>query len=194
MKTSKLQKKVTSKSGFTLVELLVVIAIIAALATLGTQAGLGAMKRADKVKSQAAVTALANSVEAFYADNNVYPNLGSGTAIETNGQGDGKTLIEALVAEESQPVINVRKIKYLEANEAKNGKNGIDYEGESYSFTDKEGVPYQVQWDDDYDGLIQDPFGGDEIRKGVIAFGRGMNEVSDWEGGTRKEVQAVKSW
>ncbi len=201
MKISKGQKR----AGFTLIELLVVIAIIASLSVIGVQAGSGAIKRAHKMKSQADITKLAQAVESYYSDYNVYPSVTTSdnnfmsnagdVAVGTGGAGSGATLVRALVAEEAVPTLNVRNISYLEADVAEGGEGGIDYGG-TYSFTDRKGVPYEVHWDADYDGQLANPFDttAPNLRKGVIALGRGTIDVANWGPGATGLHQAVKTW
>lgn len=201
MNISKGQKQ----AGFTLIELMVVIALIAALSVIGVQAGNGAIKRAHKMQAQADITKLAQAVESYYADNNVYPSVttsannftpnATDVAVVTDGAGSGATLVRALVGEEVTPTLNVRKISYLEADVAEGGEGGIDYGG-TYSFTDRKGVPYEVHWDADYDGQLANPFDGTapNLRKGVVALGRGVIDVDDWGATATGLHQAVKTW
>ncbi len=61
--------------GFTIVELLIVIVVIAILATLVIVTFTGIQQRARNSQRQTDVNAVAQHLEAFYADNGYYPSL-----------------------------------------------------------------------------------------------------------------------
>jgi len=67
------------KKGFTLIELLIVIAIIAILAAIAVPNFLEAQVRAKVARVRADQRSLATGLEAYYVDNNNYPDWASQT-------------------------------------------------------------------------------------------------------------------
>lgn len=191
------------RKGFTLIEILVVIAIIAVLGSLTIVGAKGAIEKAQKVKSLTEVTNITGAIEAYYSDYSVYPDLVSSGAslsvaagdvgIKLDGTGNGTLLVQALCAEEgSAPVINVKGTEYLTGEAADVATNaGIDYAGATYSYRDYWKNPYEVYWDANYDGKINDPLDPSlELRQGVAAVGQGLADDIT----TAKVNQIVKSW
>jgi prepilin-type N-terminal cleavage/methylation domain-containing protein len=78
------------QSGFTIVELLIVIVVIGILATLVIVTFTGIQQRARNTKRQTDINAIQSHVEAYYADNGMYPtlaNLNSAAFVSTNLKG-----------------------------------------------------------------------------------------------------------
>jgi len=70
-----------AKRGFTLIELLIVVAIIAILAAIAVPNFLEAQTRSKVSRTKADMRSMATALEAYYTDNNAYPNCHSyGTA------------------------------------------------------------------------------------------------------------------
>src|SRR5208283_1504784 len=68
-------KKVNKREyGFTLIELLIVVAIIAILAAIAIPNFLQAQIRSKMARAQADMASLAKAIEAYYVDNDDYPN------------------------------------------------------------------------------------------------------------------------
>ena len=144
----------SSSKGFTLIELLVVIAIIAVLASAGFAVGPAMINKAKRTSAQATAVSIANAVDQFYTEYSALPDPGtnsSDTQFDTS-QSTGVKLLEILAGIEVTQ--NPRKIRFLTAKEAKNGKDGIEYGsgGTSISkLTDPWGQPYYIRLDYDYD-------------------------------------------
>ncbi len=75
----------SSNRGFTLIELLVVIAIIALLSTVVLASLNTARSKARDAQSIASLLELRKSIEAYYADNGVYPPTCDGLAAKWRG-------------------------------------------------------------------------------------------------------------
>lgn len=69
-------KKCQTKSGFTLIELLIVVAIIAILAAIALPNFLEAQTRSKISRVKPDHRTIATALEAYYVDNNVYPEQG----------------------------------------------------------------------------------------------------------------------
>jgi len=117
-------------SAFTLIELLVVIAIIAILAGLGFAGMQGAMESSKRAQARNDVHQIASAVKAYLLE---YGKLPSGNPIaELTGS-------------------NPKKIVFLEAKNAKNGKGGL----EGGTMKDPWGKSYDIELDTDYDNRVR---------------------------------------
>jgi prepilin-type N-terminal cleavage/methylation domain-containing protein len=193
--------------GFTLVELLVVIAIIVVLAAAGFSAGMGALNKAKKLKSQTTATALEQAITQFYNEYGRLPDIdGSSTDKEYEVKGtDGQKLLEVLLGKETGTTMqNPKQIVFLSAKEgtAKGSSDGID--GLVYSVTGSSATPrglfdafgnaFKLELDNDYDEAIQVKLGG--VTKDL----RGKRVAVYSYGGDKKSTDAktgkddVKTW
>ncbi len=73
----------SSNKGFTLIELLVVIAIIGLLSTLAVVALNSARAKSRDSKRVADIKQIQTALELYFADNNSYPSMGTGTPAAT---------------------------------------------------------------------------------------------------------------
>jgi prepilin-type N-terminal cleavage/methylation domain-containing protein len=117
-------------SAFTLIELLVVIAIIITLAGLGFGGLQGAMESSKRAQARNDVNQIAAAVKAYQLEFGRLPEDGS--------------VIAALTGD------NSKKIVFLEAKNAKNGKGGLD----GGSMKDPWGATYDIRLDTDYDNRV----------------------------------------
>lgn len=187
-----------SRKGFTLIELLVVIAIIAVLAAAGFAVGPAMMNRAKKVSAQAGATSLATAVEQFYTEYSALPDPGSNDtdAEYSTTEANGVTLLEILAGVDDGDQ-NPRKVRFLSAKEAKNGRDGIEYSSDGNSIegmTDPWGQPFYIRLDYNYDERITvDPAGSAPSSnlngRRVAVYSLGVEKPAD---ATAKSL--VRSW
>jgi type IV pilus assembly protein PilA len=83
---NKLQKRVQSEKGFTLIEMLIVIIILGILLGIAVPAYLKFKDRANNAAAQANIRAMVPAVEAYNADNNGYASMTIGGAGATSLQ------------------------------------------------------------------------------------------------------------
>lgn len=188
-----------SRKGFTLIELLVVIAIIAVLAAAGFSVGPAMMNRAKKVSAQASATSIATAVEQFYTEYSALPseseNPSEGAALVTSKGGSGVDLLRILAGEDLNNQ-NPRKIRFLSGKEAKNGRDGIEYNSNGNSIeamVDPWGQPFYIKLDYNYDDRLENV---DPTKSGVNLNGR---RVAVYSLGVNKPADAnaktlVRSW
>jgi prepilin-type N-terminal cleavage/methylation domain-containing protein len=69
------QRRAAPSGGFTLIELLIVVAIIAILAAIAVPNFLEATVRAKVARGRSDLRSCAVALEAYYTDNNAYPNM-----------------------------------------------------------------------------------------------------------------------
>ncbi len=111
-------------SAFTLIELLVVIAILAILAGIAFPAMQGAIDSAKRGQARNDANQIASAIKAYRLEFGRLPSAGSEIAAIT---GD-----------------NPKKIIFLEAKQAKDGKNGIS----GGTMLDPWGSAYEIQTDE----------------------------------------------
>lgn len=186
-----------SSKGFTLIELLVVIAIIAVLASAGFAVGPAMINKAKRTSAQATAGSIAQAVENFYTEYSALPDPAtnsSDTEFDTS-QASGVKLLEILAGIDVTQ--NPRKMRFLSAKEARNGKDGIVYGsgGTSISkMTDPWGQPYYIRLDYDYDEkMTVDPAGSAPSStlngRRVAVYSIGADKVADANAKT-----LAKSW
>ncbi len=163
--------------GFTLIELLVVIAIIGILMSLLFPAVNGAIDAAKKAQAKNDVTQIATAVIAYETE---YGKLPAGT---TEAGGDvGSTLLSALAGITTND--NPRKIVFLEVNQSKKGKSGVDSLTAPTKFYDPWSNAYQIVADTNYDNSITAK--GTSLRKKAAVY--------NLPTGTSSNRRAVTSW
>lgn len=190
------------RRGFTLVELLVVVAIIAVLASMGFAGAKAAINNARKVKARKMCVAMDTAVLAFYDE---YGHLPAMTGIDTDKEfvtdsGDGVTLVTILMGYESESatIENRKRVRYLDAPEAKGRRDGVVYRGSGdqvEGLFDPWGGPYRVLLDGDYNEQLDNPFrgaGNPSVLRGkrVVTYTFGANKIND-QGG-RDDVASWK--
>lgn len=146
----------TALRAFTLIEMLVVIGIIGILASLAVPAATGVMKKAKKVKTQAALKDIQLGIKNYQQEYNRYPLRAGSTSEEPIPLDEGSSLLKVLLGEDEQK-INPRRIVYIEPPMGKNGAGGLTGSEGSYGLMDSWGSPYQVVMDANYDNKITNP-------------------------------------
>ena len=147
---------ISSQRAFTLIELLVVITIIGILAALVGGATTGVMKRAKKVKTQAALKDIVLAVKNYQVEYNRYPLPPGHTSEEPIPLSSGSTILKILLGK-NEGKMNPREIAYIEPPMAKNGAGGLSGSEGSYELTDPWATPYELTVDANYDNKIANP-------------------------------------
>lgn len=188
--------------GFTLVELLIVIVIIAALASFGIPAGLKAIQKAKMAAALASANAVESAVDSFYSDYGTMPVVDLSEDTNPPLQSDNLDLLKVLLGkEDSDPPLNTRGIRYLNAPEGKRkglgGTDGLVYDdsNEVVGLFDPWGGLFYVVLDGDYDEeIVVQPSGAVTPKtlngRRVAVWSNGADGV---EGGG-KTSDDVKTW
>ncbi len=180
--------------GFTLVELLVVIAIIAILAAAGFSAGNAAVQKARKVTTLASATAIESAVNNFFTEYGSMPVSGDADKTVKTDAGEGVTMLNTLLGNDATN--NPRAIKFLNAKEGKNKKNGLSFNGDAVDgLYDSWGGPLNVRLDLDYDEKIAvAPKGGGNATLNGRRVAVWSDGADGFETGTGKSADDVKTW
>jgi type II secretory pathway pseudopilin PulG len=182
-------------NAFTLVELLVVISIIIILIGLLFPAFKGVQDQARRVQAKNDLTQIITAINAFYTEYGQYP-CGSQAGPDssdffTANDTDRKNIFDALrVPFPSQPpALNPRGIVFFQPPIVKNDtagqrKSGVGGDGVVY---DPWGVGYRIRMDNNYNGLIVNPYtkgaGFPTMNAGVIAWSFGKDGQSQTDPG-----------
>lgn len=175
--------------GFTLVELLVVIVIIGILVGLLFPIAAAVRNSARKAEAKNGATSLATAVQQFQVEYGVFPDIEGGEA-ESDAQ-----LMNILTAREGEgqgdDIQNSRQIRFFSGKLAKRpepdlARNGFD---SSDNFRDPYGEFYQLKWDNDYDGEVDDPYGETQQLE-VLVWSKGKDKEEDSDTGG----DDVQSW
>lgn len=188
------------RRGFTLIELLVVITIIAVLAGAGFAAGNAAIQKAKKTTALAGITGLETAVNNFYTEYGSFPVTAPGTEALTTTTGAGLAMVRVLAgaSDATSMTLNPRAIKFLNARQGKNNKDGLIYDGAGTTISglyDPWGGPYKIVLDDDYDDKISvSPAGssGSQILNGRKSAA--WSEGADYNKPGKKVADDVYSW
>ncbi|MDB6004041.1 MAG: signal peptide protein [Prosthecobacter sp.] len=152
----KTRLKSTSLRAFTLIEMLVVITIIGILAGLVGGAVTGVMKKAKKVKTQAALKDIVLGINNYRVEYNRFPLPQGHSSEEPVPLSGGSTILKILLGKNDSKM-NPREIAYIEPPMAKNGAGGLSGSDDNYELTDPWATPYQVTLDANYDNKIANP-------------------------------------
>ena len=185
--------------GFTLVELLVVIAIIAILASIGFGVGQVAIQKAKKLKALATCTAVESAVNNFFTEYGSLPNSASSDTTVSTKNSEGITLVTVLLGlETTNPPLNTRSVKFLNAKEGKSNKDGLIYSTDGKNISglyDPWGGGYKVILDCDYGEMVTPApstgSGGSALHgRRVAVWSNGADGVN----GSGKANDDVKTW
>jgi type II secretory pathway pseudopilin PulG len=121
-----------------------VIAIIGILMGMLFPAVNGAIDAARKVQAKNDVTQIAMAVIAYETEYGKLPPGPSSSAADIEG-----VLLQAITGTKTND--NPRKIVFIEANQSKNGRSGVDNITAPTKYVDPWGSAYQIVVDTDYD-------------------------------------------
>lgn len=167
--------------GFTLIELLVVIAIIGILMALLFPAVSGALDAAKKAQAKNDVTQIATAVVAFETEYGRLPSSQTGDVTSLQLSGD---ILNALMA--SNDMLNPRKIVFIETQNWKKGKGGI----QNGTWKDPWGNDYLISMDTSYDNQVSGGMSNTVIRKKVAVW----NNSQIGRNAAEKNRRSVSSW
>lgn len=154
MKKSVSKKSTNMSKGFTLVEILVTIAILAVLMSISIPIVLRSANKGQIVKAKDVMASLNTAFDLYRNDNSgMYPISSSGSTPsvdEIRDTSDPTNLfIPALIG--AANTTNFDRVEYFKADEATNGRSGIDPTGALF---DPWGNGYIVCVDFDSDRMI----------------------------------------
>lgn len=142
--------------GFTLIELLIVVGIIGLLAGLAIPAANGVMKKAKKVRTQAAIKDIQLGVKNYQVEYNRYPARPGSTSEQPDKLNEGSVLLAVLMGQ-NKDSLNPREIQYIDPPIGKGGSGGLSGSEGNYGLMDYFGSPYEVVMDLNYDNKIRNP-------------------------------------
>ena len=187
MDVSKIPK---TRGAFTLIELLVVITIIAILLGLLFPAFTGVQDQAKRTQAKNDLLQIVTAVNAFYTEYGQYPCItqtGADTAdYYTSNDANRKDIMDTLRVPlpSAPPALNPKGIVFVQPPSVKNDtpgqrKSGVGSDG---IWHDPWGTSYQVKIDNNYNGLLINPYtanaGFSTLNAGVLAWSFGKDSQS----------------
>ncbi len=145
-----------SKRAFTLIEILVVITIIAVLIGIAFPAVTGVMRKAKKVKAQAALKDITLGIKNYQVEYNRYPLPPGQTSEQPIPLTQGSSVLKILMGTNDSKM-NPREITYIEPPMGKDGAGGLTGSEGNYALMDPWGQAYEVIIDANYDNKISNP-------------------------------------
>lgn len=157
------------------------IAIIGVLVALAVPAANGVIKKANDVRTQAALKDIEMAVKNYRVEYSRYP--GGEGEIDCAG-----ALLQVLLGTNAEG-LNVRQIRFMEPPTARGGKGGLTGTPPALTLLDVWGQPYRLSMDTDGDGKVSDPeHPGMWLAHSVIVWSAGA------DGNPATWADNVKSW
>jgi prepilin-type N-terminal cleavage/methylation domain-containing protein len=157
-RTAAICRSAQRESGFTLIELLVVITILGILMSIAVSGTSAIRNQAKTAQARTDCTYVAAAIQNFYADYNRYPTVSQEDVMiepSEDASGGNAEVLRALTGQDER--LNLRKIVYYEAKNAKRSKSTGKFEaglGDGSLF-DPWGMTYGILLDANYDGQLQ---------------------------------------
>ena len=157
------KSKQPARKGFTLIELLVVMGIIATLAAVSVTTALSFLDKGKYTETRNMCNEIQIAIDEFESEyshlpySGALPNIDATTTTDASG---GIDILNMLMARETggNPINDKAKV-YFTTKTAKNGKNGLNYNGDDpaaavISLLDHWGNPFTLLLDYDDSGTV----------------------------------------
>ena len=169
------------KKGFTLVEMLVVITILGILMAMMIPAAGMILKRAKVAQAKSDAGVVASVMLKYFAEYNRVPGFYVDETKAGNPHLTDKNWVEVMSPTPGgiPNKDNVKRVIFFEGGGGSLGDEKSEFPG---AFIDSWGKLYEYQVDEDRDGNIDHPNGGNAIRARSIAWSGGPDGKTDtWE-------------
>ena len=169
------------KKGFTLVEMLVVITILGILMAMMVPAAGMILKRAKVAQAKSDAGVVASVMLKYFAEYNRVPGFYVDETKAGNPHLTDKNWVEVMSPTPGgiPNKDNVKRVIFFEGGGGSLGDEKSEFPG---AFIDSWGKLYEYQVDEDRDGNIDHPNGGNAIRARSIAWSGGPDGKTDtWE-------------